>query len=585
MKKNMIVRKKFAFICFYLAALSCFMLICPAYSAEKTDEKSIQDSDFFAQSDEHVKRAMQDEMQRSLSRLQMDELQKPYFIAYTVADSVSSYYMAEFGTLSSVSDPYRNRKAKAEVRVGDKSFDSSLFVGDPYGSYEPIAGHSAAYGDYDSLRYSLWRLTDAAYKNALDSYAKKEAFVQSRNITELYDDLVPAPSIQQDYAGRTASFDNEKAKNLVRRLSALFREYPDIAASNVSIYHKNAKNYFLNSEGSRFSKISCSGALSFHASALAQDGHILSASDKIEFCDAEKELPGYDSLAEKARKLAQRLSLNVKSETIKAYIGPVLFEKGAAGKFLEGLFVNNVANPREIWKAESQWSPGYIYSRSGDLNERLGMRVFPPFISVYDDPSQETYNGIYLLGSYKADDEGVPAERVMLVNRGILKDYYRFRAQTKDFSASNGHGRASVSENITGGPGNVFIWPDETSSHVIPSSDMKAKLMELCKEQELEYGLIVRYLGGLNSAFGAYKVYADGHEEPAHSLLFTGLGLRSLRDIAYVSKEKNVYSLNWSPDASLIHPDIIVMEMEVKKSLQKPPKKPYLPHPFFSKKK
>ena len=558
------------------SAFLCLLFMPPALYA--AGENIIQDSpDMF--------RAMQDEMNRSVSQLQMDSLQKPYFISYTVSDSAGSYFSAEFGAITSESVNYRSRRAKAEVRIGDKTFDSSLFVGNPYDEYEPVYGYIPVEGDYDSVRFSLWQLTDSAYKSALDSYAKKQAFVQSKNITELYDDLLPAEKVDADYGGRQADFDTEKARHYVRGLSGIFKNYPQIKSSGVKIYHRNRRNYFLNSEGTRFAKNSCAGSLVFSASANAEDGHVLFASDSIEFCDASSELPPYAELEKRIKSLAERLSASVKSVTVNAYIGPVLFEKMAAGKFFENLFVNNVANPREIWKAESQWSPGYIYSRAGELDERIGMRVMPPFLNVYDDPSVKEYDGKYLSGSYGIDDEGVPAGRVGLVSRGILKDYYRFRAATRDFSSSNGHGRADVNENITGGPGNVFIEADEKSPYAVPASELKAKLIELCREQEIEYGFIVRDLSGMQSRFNAVKVYADGHEEPAHSLVFTGTSLRALRDIVYVSKERNVYSLGWSPEADLVHPDILVREMEIKKSSQKPPKKTYLEHPYFSGKK
>lgn len=532
-----------------------------------------------------ILRAMQAEMSRSVSRLQMDNLQKPYFMAYTVSDSAGSYFSAEFGAITSESVNYRSRRAKTEVRIGNKAFDSSLYVGNPYGDYEPVYGYIPVDGGYDSVRFSLWQLTDSAYKSALDSYAKKQAFVQSKNITELYDDLIPAVKTNGDYGGRQAEFNTEKARDYVRGLSGIFKKYPHIKSSGVNIFHRNRRNYFLNSEGTWFTRNSCVGRLGFSAAVNAADGHIISASDSIEFCDAGKELPAYTELEERVRKLAERLSASVESETVNAYIGPVLFEKKAAGKFFENLFVNNVANPREIWKAESQWAPGYIYSRAGELDERLGMRVLPPFLNVYDDPSVREFEGKYLSGSYIIDDEGVPVSRVELVSRGILKDYYRFRAATRDFNFSNGHGRADVNENVTGAPGNVFIEADEKSPYAVPASELKSRLIELCREQEIEYGFIVRDLGGMQSRFNAVRVYTDGHEEPAHSLVFTGTSLRALRDIVYVSKERNVYSLGWSPEADLIHPDILVREMEIKKSSQKPPKKTYLEHPYFSGKK
>ena len=110
--------------------------------------------------------------------------------------------------------------------------------------------------------------------------------------------------------------------------------------------------------------------------------------------------------------------------------------------------------------------------------ERLGMRVLPPFLNVIDDPSVRYYGGTYLAGSYATDDEGVPASRTELVSRGRLKDYYRYRAATRDFSSSNGHGRGDTDEFITGGPGNVFVEPSPGSPHAVSSTELKNRLLE-----------------------------------------------------------------------------------------------------------
>lgn len=533
--------------------------------------------------DNYVMNAMRAEMARSMEKLQMDKLDKPYFMSYTVSDGSYDYFEASFGALLSSSEDKNNRIVKAEARIGNASFDSTLFVSDPYGNYSPYYVYSAKDGNYDSLRFSLWKASDAAYKGALDAYSKKAAFVQSKNITELYDDLVPAERQDIDDFSEYGKIDKEWAKNLVRSLSAVFKNYPEVINSYVSISQGNYVSYYLNSENTRFRRSSCYGALRIGAAASTQDGYSLPAFEKIEFCDAKKELPSYGELAEKVKKLAENLSASVKSSVIKAYIGPVMFEKAASAEFFEALFVNNAANPREVWRSEGQWSKSYIYSRAGELDERLGMRVMPPFLSAYDDPSAKNFNGTFLAGSYSVDDEGVPAQKVTLVQRGILKDYYRFRSATRDFRSSNGHGRGEAYEAITGAPGNVFISPDQRSRFTVSSKDMKKKLISMCKEQELEYCLIVRYMPGLYSVFNAYKLYPDGHEEPVHALQFTGTSLRALRDIAYASRERSVFSLAWSPDASIICPDIIVREMEVRKTSGKPPKKPYLPHPYFGK--
>jgi predicted Zn-dependent protease len=216
--------------------------------------------------------------------------------------------------------------------------------------------------------------------------------------------------------------------------------------------------------------------------------------------------------------------------------------------------------------------------------ERLNMRVLSPFLSVTDDPFARYYEGKPLIGSYDVDDEGVPAQKLKLVGKGKLLDYYMSRAATRDFNKSNGHGRAEFSEYSSGAPSNVFIRAEENSSRVLTPADLKAKLIGMCREQELEYCLLVKSLDNLSEPFGAYRVYVnDGREEPVHGVEFTGTSLRALRDIAAVSKDLYVYYPDWSTPGSIVAPSILVQEMEVKKTESKPEKKPYLQNPYFAK--
>ena len=112
---------------------------------------------------------------------------------------------------------------------------------------------------------------------------------------------------------------------------------------------------------------------------------------------------------------------------------------------------------------------------------------------------------------------------------------------------------------------------------------MKARLIQLCREQELDYCLLVKGLDGMTAPFSGYKVYVeDGREEPVHGVEFTGMTLRALRDITAVSKELYVSYPPWDPQASIAAPSILVQEMEIKKSEIKPEKRPHLEHPFFA---
>ncbi|MCS7279882.1 MAG: TldD/PmbA family protein [Thermodesulfobacteriaceae bacterium] len=68
---------------------------------------------------------------------------------------------------------------------------------------------------------------------------------------------------------------------------------------------------------------------------------------------------------------------------------------------------------------------------------KLGEKVASPFITVIDDPTLS-----HLFGFYPYDDEGTEAQKVVLIEKGVLKNflYDKFFA-LKHGKISNGHGR------------------------------------------------------------------------------------------------------------------------------------------------
>jgi hypothetical protein len=72
-------------------------------------------------------RAMQDEMERSKTRLSIADVGKPFFIEYRLIDLDVKQVSATFGAEVS-SNVYRGRTMMASVRVGDYHLDSSNFI-------------------------------------------------------------------------------------------------------------------------------------------------------------------------------------------------------------------------------------------------------------------------------------------------------------------------------------------------------------------------------------------------------------------------------------------------------------------------
>ena len=227
---------------------------------------------------------------------------------------------------------------------------------------------------------------------------------------------------------------------------------------------------------------------------------------------------------------------------------------------------------------------------------------------MVDDPTQTTYQGKTLNGYYPFDFEGVKPKAVTVIAKGVLKTFLTTRQPTKNLPVSNGHARFPVGFGTRGAAiGNLFVKPAQST----PLADLKTRLIQMCKERDKPYGLLIRKLdfpfsGGnaevqtlRNSSANSggsqrpvsppilmYRVYPDGREELVRGMGFKGLSTRSLRDILAASAETTVFDYinNGAPLArsgvggyialtSVISPGLLFDEMEVDRlqdQLQKP---------------
>ena len=78
--------------------------------------------------DDVALRAMKDELARSMTQLQLPQMDKPYFLAYRIQDIEQQEISATLGSLTSGDGTaLRNRMISVELRVGDYSLDNSNF--------------------------------------------------------------------------------------------------------------------------------------------------------------------------------------------------------------------------------------------------------------------------------------------------------------------------------------------------------------------------------------------------------------------------------------------------------------------------
>jgi TldD protein len=161
---------------------------------------------------------------------------------------------------------------------------------------------------------------------------------------------------------------------------------------------------------------------------------------------------------------------------------------------------------------------------------KLGKRIASPLVSVVDDP---TLCG--RRGSYAVDDEGVPAERTLLVDRGVLRTFLFDRlGAAKDGRASNGHGRRQSYHQRP--------IPRMSNTMILSGADDPAKILG-----EVKRGLLVRKMGGgqVNTVNGdfvfevteGYLIEGGEAAYPVRGATLVGNGPEVLRTIDRVGSD------------------------------------------------
>src|SRR5205823_12369997 len=134
-----------------------------------------------------------------------------------------------------------------------------------------------------------------------------------------------------------------------------------------------------------------------------------------------------------------------------------------------------------------------------------------------------------------------PAQRISLVEEGLLTNLLTSRRPSKDRPQSNGHGRG-VPGRETAQVSNFVVKVEKDGKSY---EDLKQELMKLAKDERLDYGIMIKQISGNQGAIGnpvlIYKVHvADGREELIRGATPTSLTVQSLRHIQSVGDDSYV---------------------------------------------
>ena len=537
-----------------------------------------------------VTRAMHDEMQRSMQKLQLEQLDKPYFISYRVVDDESKEVSATLGSVLSSSQSH-TRFLTVNVRVGDYSLDNSNFLSLPVGgtgvAVQMFGGTMRLPLDdnYNELRREIWLATDGAYKKALEDLSGKRAALLDKNRTEGVPDFSKATPVSITDTAPRVDVDLENATKLICEASAVFRQMPFIQTSHVVFFAENRLERYMNSEGTTFTRTVPRVSLRASASTQAADGMPLN--DFVAaYGYSMTDLPSRSVLLTEIREMGDVLSRLESAPLEERYNGPVLFEDQAAAEVFARHFAELLPAQPNLVASNPQLLQSLRVQQSSGLLNKMHSRVLPEFLSVIDDPTATHAGGSVLLGGYKVDEEGVPAKQTLVVEDGILKTVLTSRAPVRGALESTGNLREHGVE-----ASNLFVNSNKSST----PEELRKQLIESIKSRGNAYGIRIRRLSG-NSAILAYRVYEDGHEELIRNAGVSELNSASFKEILAVSKERIVYTeptplrnnslfnLNTSsggrPLISYVVPSLLFEDVTIEKPSGDIPKPPVASNPL-----
>jgi predicted Zn-dependent protease len=496
-------------------------------------------------------------------------VQAPYFIEYRVNDVEDFSAEAAFGALRE-NQRVHVRVLRVVVRIGEYKQDSYFGRGQGESSILPLDNDPIA------LRRQIWLATDGAYKAAGQALAEKQAALKQFSVDpNPVDDFANAPPVIAVEPTVSLKVDEAAWKKTLEDVTSLYEQYPDVQSVTASARFTTNNEYLVNSEGTvtRSGKTTCTVQL--NSSAQASDGMRLSR-NPVYMVARPEELPTRAALVSDAKKMLDTVVALRQAPIIEEeYRGPVLFAPDAADDIVASLVGQNVLGRKP--------QLGKPNRTTGAFATSYKTRVLPAFLTVIDDPTLADFQGKSLVGNYRVDSEGVKAQAVNVIENGTLTNYLVGRQPIRDFSASNGHGRAAPGSFPGPSLGVLLLKSSEAQS----PDELKKKVIQMVTDQGKPFGYFVETLGQPgNSPRLLYRIYAkDGHEELVRGAMFSELDIRALRsDLIAVGNDPLVSNRAGGAPSTIISPSLLFDELEVKRADTSKDKLPDYPPPPRTKK-
>src|ERR1051326_1960859 len=484
---------------------------------------------------------LQQELDRAMTSLSKAD-PAPYFISYAGNEEFSSVIMASSGSL--IANIKRHeRTVDVSVRVGSRDLDNT------HGEnrFNAVTTASLPLEDKpDAIARVLWINTDRMYKKAAQGFLEVKTNTKVRADDE---DSSPDFSAEkpQVYIGKEVvppKFDQHEWEERVRRLSSIFKKYPDIESSTVVLVVQDTTRYFVSSEGSRLGDFTPLIRVLALGSTRSSDGMELARSETFDASTFDKLAPEQE-IAAKIEKIAQDLQKLKKAPVVEPFNGPALLSGRAAAVFFHEVVGHRLEGQRQ-----------------------------------------------------RGENEGEKGRKVELISNGILKQFLMSRMPVKGFMQSNGHGRGQSGLMPVGRQGNLIVRSNKT----VADSQLRQELINEIRKQKKPFGLYFEDIAGgftltmrnMPQAFQVmplmvWKVYPDGRpDELVRGVDIIGTPLNALNRIVLTGQKMDVFNGECGAESGSIPvaaaaPAMLFSEIEVQKVSQGHERPPLLPPPGIEK--
>lgn len=502
-----------------------------------------------------------------------------YYMNYRVYDIKGTEISSSMGAIVKSLD-WKRRYFTITTRVGSYEFDNYHVTKEtgPNGSSQimlPLDNSGKK-----AIKTEIERLAWDAYMASQMDYNKKKGIVNMSKENDSIHDFtreVSSKYYEEPLTEKATEINIKEWEERLNRLSAIYKNYPDIFDGRVNIDIKPIRKYFLSSKNTSIIDNELFIVVNTTATTRDSDGNFVHLS-KLWRPATIDELPSEEEMKAEILKLIDKQTQLKNAPYADPYSGPVLFSSQAAGVFFHEIFGHRVEAHRFKSDTDGQ-----------TFKSKLGEMVLPADFSVYMDPTIKEYKGNKLFGSYEYDDEGIKGQRVTLVKDGKLNDFLYNRTPVDKNSKSNGHGRADIGNNAVSRQSNLII----ESSNLLSAKELRQAFIEELKAQGKEFGYYVDEVSGgltmtgrmLPNSFNVfpiitYKVYVDGRpDEMVRGVNIIGTPLSVFSNVTKAGEDKSEPFLGmcgaesgWLR-VSAVSPMLLIKQVETQKAMignQKP---------------